>query len=279
MTTNEPPSYPGDSGPDDTTPPAGSGESGTSDLPSYGSVPPPEGAPPPPPPPPPSAPGGSAEGFSAPDAISWGWGKFRENVGQSILAAVILVVVSVVLSVVGTAIAPGGGAVGGGTLTDLDIGSFIVSVIVSALSFIVTVAISRATLDVTDGARLDIGAGFGKVDVTNALLAGLIVGALTQVGFVLFYLPGIIVTFFAYFTSYFVAEGSSAVDGIQKSFSLVAANLGDALLLAILSILVAILGVLALCVGIFVAIPVTFLAAGYAFRRFNGQPVQPVATS
>jgi len=278
MTTNEPPPYPGDSNSGDNVPPAGSGESGTSGLPSYGSVTPPEGAAPPPPPPPPSAPGGS-EDFSAPAAIGWGWGKFKENVGQGLLMALILVVVSIALGGLSTIITPGGGMAGGGTLVDLDAGSFITSVIVSSLSFIVTVAISRATLDVADGGRLNIGEAFGKVDLTNALLAGLLVGLLTQIGLVLFYLPGIIVTFFAYFTSYFVAEGSNAVEGIQKSFSLVAANIGDALLLAILSILVAIAGVLALCVGIFVAIPVTFLAAGFAFRKFQGQPVQPVAAT
>jgi uncharacterized membrane protein len=189
----------------------------------------------------------------------------------------ILVVVSIALGGIGTLIAPGGGALGGGTLTDFDIGSFVVSVIVASLSFIVTVAISRATLDVADGARFDIGSAFGKVDIPNALLAGLIVGVLTQIGFVIYWVPGIIVTFFAYFTAYFVAEGSSAVEAIQQSFSLVAANLGDSLVLAVLSILVVIAGVLALCVGVFVAVPVTFFAAAYAFRRFQGQPVQPVA--
>ncbi len=188
----------------------------------------------------------------------------------------ILVVVTVVLGGIASLIGSGGGMYP--TSADLDFGgsfllSFIVSIIVSALSFIVTVAISRGTLDVADGGSLDIGAAFGKVDIATAVVAGLLVGLLTQIGFALLVLPGIIVTFFAYFTSYFVAEGSSAVEGIQKSFSLVAANLGDSLVLAILSILVIIVGVIALCVGVFVAAPVTFFAAAYAYRRFQGQAV------
>ena len=130
---------------------------------------------------------------------------------------------------------------------------------------------ARSTLPTVGS--LDIGAAFGKVDIGTAVVAGLLVGLLTQIGFLLLVVPGIIVTFFAYFTSYFVAEGSGAVEGIQKSFSLVAANLGDALVLAILSILVIIVGVIALCVGIFVAAPVTFFAAAYAFRKFQSQPV------
>ena len=94
MTTNEPPPYPGDSEPGATPPPSGSGESPTSDLPSYGSVPPPAGETPPPPPPPPPAPGGSAEGFSATDAIGWGWRKFTENVGPILLGVLIVFVVT-----------------------------------------------------------------------------------------------------------------------------------------------------------------------------------------
>ena len=240
MTTSEPPAYPGDSTPGDTPPPPGG--SGTSDLPTYGSVPPPEGSTPPPPPPPPSAPGGSAEEFSAPAAIGWGWEKFKDNVGQSLLAMLILVVVSAVLSGIASLITPGSAMMyPGGASFDLNGGNlvwtFIVSVIVSAASYVVTVAIARGTIDVTNGESLDIGGAFGKINVANALVAGLIVGVLTQIGFALFVLPGVIVTFFAYFTAYFVADGASPVDGLQKSFSLIGANIGSALVLAILSIL------------------------------------------
>src|SRR5215213_7013425 len=160
MSTNEPPAYPGDSTPGEDVPPAGSGESGTSgtsDLPSYGSVPPPEGETPPPPPPPPPAPGGPDEPFNASAAISWGWNKFKDNVGQSLMAMLVLVVTSAVLGGIATVITPSSGGMmfPGGTTFDLSgadlFWSFVVSVAVSAVSFIVTVAISRATIDVTDG--------------------------------------------------------------------------------------------------------------------------------
>jgi uncharacterized membrane protein len=47
------------------------------------------------------------------------------------------------------------------------------------------------------------------------------------------------------------------------------------LLLAILSLVVIVAGFIALCVGVIVAYPVTLLAAAYAYRAFNGQPVAP----
>ena len=278
MTTNEPPAYPGDSTSGETPPPATPEGSGTSDLPAYGSVPPPEGGTPPPPPPPPSAPGGSAEEFSAPAAIGWGWEKFKENVGPSLLAMLILVAVTVVLGVISSLVTPGDTMMfPGGTSFDLDAGdlvwTFIVNVITGAVSYIVTVAIARATIDVTNGENFDIMGAFSKINITNALVAGLIVGGLTEIGFALFFLPGLVFGFFAYLTSYFVADGASPVDGLKESFSLIGANVGNALLLGILSVLVIIAGVIALCVGIFVAVPITFFATAYAYRRFQDQPV------
>lgn len=282
MTSNEPPPYPGDPGPDDNPPASGSGESPTSGLPSYGSVTPPEGSTPPPPPPPPGAPGGSDEAFSAGAAIGWGWGMFKKNVGQLVLATVILVVVSLALGMIGAIAGPSDSGLFDPSATSFsfDSGGFfwsiVMSVLVSAVTFVVTTAVSRASLDLADGGTFDIGSAFGKIDVGTALIAGLLVGVLTQIGFMLLVIPGLLVAFFTFFTSYFVAEGSSPVESIQKSFSLVAANFGNALVLAILCILVLILGVIALCVGLLAAIPVTFLASAYAFRRFQGQPVQPV---
>ena len=60
---------------------------------------------------------------------------------------------------------------------------------------------------------------------------------------------------------------------ISDSVKLVSSNVGDSLLLALLSILVLIAGAIALLVGLIVAYPVTALAAAYAYRTFRGQPV------
>ena len=278
MTTNEPPPYPGDSEPGATPPPPGPGEPPASEPPSYGSAPPPAGETPPPPPPPPPAPGGSAEGFSAPEAIGWGWRKFTENVGPLLLAMLILVVTLIVVNIVVSIITPGSTMMGGsGTVVDFDAGDFlwslVASIVLSGALYVIAVAISRGALDVADGQKFDFMQAFGRINVVNALVAGVILGALETIGYALFFLPGLIVSFFAYFTAYFVAEGSSAVDAIKESFSLVGENIGNSLVLAILSVLVIVAGVIALLVGVLVAVPVTVLAGAYAFRSFRGQPV------
>ena len=81
--------------------------------------------------------------------------------------------------------------------------------------------------------------------------------------------------FLTYFTTLFVVDddAESPVKAIGDSVKLVSNNVGDSLLLALLSVLVLIAGAIALLVGLVVADPVTALAAAYAYRTFRGQPV------
>jgi uncharacterized membrane protein len=273
MTTNEPPSYPGDSTPGGNQPPAGSGDSGTSGPPSYGSTPPPAGETPPPPPPPPSAPGGSAEGFSAPDAIGWGWRKFSEKPGPVIIAGLLWFVVLVVFIAVGRATNQSGMGMGGGM--DFGLDSLIFGIVQNLVLLVIGAVIARGALDVVDGRGFDLAAAFGKVNFVNVIIAGLIVGVATAIGFLLLFIPGIVVAFLAYFTTFFVVDddATSPVEAITDSVKLVSSNVGDSLLLALLNVLILIAGGIALLVGLIVAYPLVALASAYAYRRFRGQPV------
>ena len=277
MTTNEPPSYPGDSDPGDTPPPSGSGGSPTSGLPSYGSVPPPDDAAPPPPPPPPPAAGGSAEGFSAPDAIGWGWRKFTENVGPILLAVLIFVVVEIVVGIIGGLISGGGGSpfAMSGSSMDFDFLDLVVNLISTAISIVLGAGFARAALDVVDGRPFDFLGAFGRLNLVNVIIASVLVSVLVTIGFILLVIPGLVALFLTYFTTMYVVDddAGSPVDAITNSVKLIGGRVGDSLLLALLNVLVIIAGVIALLVGLAVAYPVTVLASAYAYRRFREQPV------
>lgn len=274
MTTNEPPPYPGDSEPGATPPPSGSDDSPTSDLPSYGSVPPPAGETPPPPPPPPSAPGGSAEGFSAPEAIGWGWRKFTENVGPILLGVLIVFVVTVVANIL-AGIASGGGGSPFGPDMEFSVAGFLANIVATAVSVVLSAVFARAALDVVDGRPFDFMGAFGRINFVNVLIAAFLVSIIVTIGFVLLVIPGLIALFLTYFTTLFVVDddAESPVKAIGDSVKLISSNVGDSLLLALLSVLVLIVGAIALLVGLIVAYPVTALAAAYAYRSFRGQPV------
>lgn len=277
MTTNEPPPYPGDSTPGETPPPPAPGGSGTSDLPTYGSVPPPEGGTPPPPPPPPSAPGGSAEEFSAPAAIGWGWDKFKENVGPILIAVLIFIVGSIVVNILAGVVSGGGGSPFGPSADamDFDIGDFLANIVATAVTTVLAAVFARASLDVVDGKPFDFLGSFSKVNILNVIIASVLVSIIVTIGFILLVIPGLIALFLTYFTTLYVVDddAGSPVQAISDSVKLVSSNVGDALLLALLSVLVLIAGAIALLIGLVVAYPVVALASAYAYRRFRGQPV------
>ncbi len=275
MTTNDPPPYPDDSTPNDNPPPAGSGESPTADLPTYGSVPPPEGAPPPPPPPPPSAPGGSAEGFEATEAIGYGWNKFKDNVGPILLGVLIVIVVSIVVNVVAGIISGAGGSPFGGNATEFSIVTVLANIVSTAVGIVLSAIFARAALDLVDGRPFDFMGAFGRINILNVIIAAVLVSIIVTIGFILLLIPGLVALFLTWFTTLFVVDddAESPVKAIGDSVKLVSSNVGPALLLALLSVLVIIAGAIALVVGLIVAYPIVAIASAYAYRKFRGQPV------
>lgn len=267
--TNEPPPYPGDPDPS------------TNDLPAYGSPPPPEGGYPPPPPPGgyPPAPGGYSTPYSAPDAIGYGWRKFKENAGAMIVATLIVFVGTIVLAYVSESIAPspafftndGFEFEAGATLASL-----VAQTITGTIGYILYAMMIRGGLDVVDGGRFDISRAFAALNIVKVLLAGLLVSLGTTIGTLLCILPGIAFSIFAFFTLYFVVDRDiDPIESIGASFTLVGRNFGNGLLTGLLAVLVIVAGALLCLVGLLAAFPIVTLAAAYAFRRFQGQPVAP----
>lgn len=253
----------------------------TSGLPSYGSTPPPpEGSYPPPPPegsyPPP--PGGGpppvpgASGFSATKAISYGWKKFQENLGPVLLATLAIIVITAAVSFVA------------GAITDtrgfgddpFSIGGSIYQIITSFVEFIVGAVVIRGALDVTEGHKFNLTAAFGKLNIANVVLTALLVAVLSGIGYALLWVPGVLVAFFTGFALYFaVDKGTNPVDSIKQSFRLVKDNVGNTIVMILMTIAVILVGLIALCVGIFAAIPVVVFAWAYTYKVFLGEPVAP----
>jgi uncharacterized membrane protein len=276
MSTPEPPPYPGEPTP---------GSPG--DLPSYGSVPPPPETPEGggygaiPPPPPPAPPSYGPQGFSAPEAIGWGWRKFSQNVGPVLLAVLVGFGAFAVVAILSALM--GGTVQFSATPTDpmgmepkgpADVVAQILGWLVGSLY---TATFARAALDVADGQQFDFFDALKRIPVGKVLIAALLVGLATIVGLILLVIPGLIVIFLTYLTQYAVVDQpqASPVDAIKMSAGLIKDNVGQSLLLALLTFLVMVAGFCALCVGLVVAYPVTIFAAANAFRSFGGRPVAP----
>lgn len=239
------------------------------------------------PPPPPAGPGGDA--WSVGDALSYGWSKFQANVGQIIIAALILLVVGVVAEAIGIVIrlalvhpAKCEFSSTAGSLHCSNGSGFFVSLlasaVMSALFFagaqIIGAMIIRGALDVTEGQSFQVSGLFARLDLGKVVVASLITSAIVFVGTILCYLPGVIAAFMLSYTLFFVVDkGLEPVDAIKASFNLVKDNLGNTVLWYIVGAVVALLGVCLCLVGTLVTFPVVLLGSAYTYKKLTGQAV------
>lgn len=280
MSTNEPPLGPDPERPDGPVPPPPP-QPPPSDGPAY---PPPAGGgyPPPPsgdggyggyPPPPPSDPGYAAP-FSPTDAIAYGWQRFTANAGQWIIAGLAIFAVSVIFGLMSFAVQPSLDAGETNPFAGFSLGSIAVNLASTIVSYIITAFIYRGALDETEGRRFSLGDTIARVPVGPVVITSLLVSIGVTVGLVLCILPGVIFAFLTYFALLFVVDqDQSPIDAITSSIKLVTANLGQALLLALLCFVIVLIGACLCGLGLLVAYPVVTIASAYAYKRFQNQPV------
>ncbi|MBI4447093.1 MAG: hypothetical protein HY645_14460 [Acidobacteria bacterium] len=109
-----------------------------------------------------------------------------------------------------------------------------------------------------------------------ALLASLLVGILTFLGFLLLVIPGLVIMAMYLFTFHFVVDRNQGYgEAMRSSRRLVSGDyLGFTMFLIVL-ILINFLGAMFLGVGVLVSLPVTWLAITAAYQDLTGQPVPP----
>lgn len=242
----------------------------------------------PPPPPPPASPGG-AGGYSVGNAFSYGWSKFTQHLGQILLAIVVLVAVLIAIQLVGyfigraVACEPEVTFTGDGIKADDCGGIFIAQNIVSWLfsligwvvSMIIGAGIVRGALDITEGRELEASTLLKPNKLGEVVIASLITGVLTFVGFILCVIPGFLVMFFTSYTLYFLMDRREmgAMDAIKASFEFTKANAGNVILWFLVSVAAWFVGALLCGIGLIVAVPVVLIGTAYTYKTLNNEPV------
>ncbi len=302
----QPPSYssappPPPPGPESYPPPGGE---------QYPPPPPPppppggEGYPPPPGPPPgqgyPPPPGGGGYGappgyeqpYSVGEAFNYGWRKFQAHLGPILLAAlaylVIIGVVAFLFSLLFSGIISGSTdcttnvngitscETSGGGFVGLLLGTALYALVITVLVAVMQAGLARGVLTITYGRPLDVGMMFKFDNVGSVILASLMVGVGTAIGYFLCFIPGLIVMFFSQFYVWFIVDKQmGAWDAIKASFSLVNQHLGTLIVFFLASVVAYIVGALLCGIGLLVAIPVIYIAQGYTYRRLQGEAVAP----
>src|SRR5215212_7436936 len=279
----------------------------------YPPPPPPSGYPPPPqqggyPPPPQQggyqqAPGGyppagppdygGAQPFSVGEAFSWAWNKFSKNAAPLIIATLvyglIIIVLQVIINLLQAAVSPGvsdytsdaNGFSYSWSTTSMGLGGILISIVGWFVSLIVGAAIQSGflsgVLDIANGQQVSVGSFFRPRNIGQVIIAGLIVGVITTIGFVLCVIPGLLASILLIFTVVALLDRNlPAVDAVKTSFETSKANFGSAFLTWLVGVALIVAGAILCGVGLLVAVPVAALFLVFAWRRITGGQVAPL---
>ncbi len=209
-----------------------------------------------------AAPQPSAGRLDVGAALSYGWEKFVANLSTMILIVIIFFGVQFVFNMVIQFVRPSG-LIAGLLVTGiiLAVGIFV--------GFMVEAGLVRAALAITDGRPPEASMMFSTERLAPFAIGAIIVALLSFVGILACCIGYIVVRLFLLFWAFFVLDSKrndEPVDAIKNSFNLVSKNAGDVLVFAIVIVLINL-------VTCGLAIGITEIATGYAYRQLNGDPV------
>jgi len=233
----------------------------------------------------PPPPGYGADAFSAPgfggpggtpqltvgDALGYSWNKFKANAGIWIGIVLIAAVIEVALSLIFNT-----GNTSGDFSSAFTVWGIFGTIVTTVVGYLIQAAMIRGALHEVDGNKPAIGSFFQFNNVGAIILASVIVGVLSAIGFVLLIIPGLIIVFLTWWTLQFVIDqNQDAITAIKSSFSAISQNVGALLLLALALVGINIVGALLCGLGLLVTIPLTVIASTYAYRVVVRGPIAP----
>lgn len=200
-----------------------------------------------------------------PDALGYGWKRFRANpipwIALTLVGFVAYLAVTVVINV--------------GNVNSL-LSLLLIFLVVSVVVWLLQAAMIRGALYETDGTPPDFQAFFGFVNAGNVLLTALLVFVAAWVGAILCVFPALIIGFLCMFALHFVIDRDMGpVAAIKSSVQLVVTNVGTTLLLAVTVALLTFVSTLLCGLPLLVVGPVTAIALTYAYRVLVGGLVTP----
>jgi uncharacterized membrane protein len=227
-------------------------------------------------PPPPSGGFGPPQPWTASDALSIAWARFKVHGGVLIVAHLVFSLLTGVFGQLPNVLAWTQvvdaksplyfGIMGAG---------YLVTQVISAFFH---VGLTRLWLDTARGTPPKFETLFSGADRFLPMLAlNVILGLAVVVGCVLLIVPGVFAMLIYQLAPYYVVEGRMGpIQALQKSWEVSSGQRGELFVLALAGIGLGILGVLMCCMGLMVTIPVYWVATAVAFTRAAGMSVAPL---
>ena len=195
-------------------------------------------------------------------ALSYGWEKFVANLSTMILIVAIFFGVQFVFNIAIQFLKPNG------LIAGLFVGGVLIAIAVF-VGLMIEAGLIRAALAITEGRTPEASMMFSTERLVPFAIGAVIVALLSFVGFLVCCIGYVVVRLFLLFWGFYILDpkrNDEAVDAIKNSYSLVSKNAGDVLVFAIVVVVINI-------VTCGLAIGVTEIAIGYAYKQLNGDPI------
>ena len=195
-------------------------------------------------------------------ALSYGWEKFVANLSTMILIVAIFFGVQFVFNIAIQFLKPNG------LIAGLFVGGVLIAIAVF-VGLMIEAGLIRAALAITEGRPPEANMLFSTERLVPFAIGAVIVALLSFVGILACCIGYVVVRLFILFWGFYVLDpkrNDEPVDAIKNSFNLVSKNAGDVLVFAIVVVLINI-------VTCGLAIGVTEIAIGYAYKQLNGDPI------
>lgn len=221
--------------------------------------------------------GGGAYGQQPPglgDALTYGWEKFKANLGPILTAVVIYVVGAIVVFAIlyatVFAAARGGDAGFVGALFVFAL----MTVALVLLIFLVQAGLIRGALAITRGETPTTQHFFTTDHLGPVVAASLLIALASGVGTILCYIPGVIVSYLTQYALFFVIDKNmGAIDATRASVQFTVAHPGTLIVFAVVSVIILTVASIACLLPLLVAFPVVLIAQAYLYKRLQDQPV------
>lgn len=196
--------------------------------------------------------------FSKKEAISLGFELAKKNIIFFIGIFAIVVVISALSSAIQIGVA----------LDKQPMLYILLNVLTFIINAIIGIGLIKISLEFIDNKKPKFSDLFYVKPLVNFILASLIRGVITFIGFILFIIPGIIFSIRLQYVTYLIVDKNlPPVEAVKQSWEMTKGNAWNLFFFGILLFLVNVLGAILLLVGLFVTVPLTMLATTFVYRK------------
>ena len=216
---------------------------------------------------------GQPRGTVSLDVIGESWNLVKASLGPWIVAmllgGVALFLVSLVTQLVQKPFLPSAGH-------GLGAGFWLVSLVTTVISIginsVIIASLIRMAISQTRTGTASFNEMFGITQVAGSVLvAGLLTGLVTYIGFILCIIPGVIASLGLAMTQPVIIDQNLApVDAMKRSWEVMKPHLGSLFVLNLMLGLVNILGALLCGLGLFVTVPMSIVSIALVYRDLFG---------